>query len=270
MSNLIKRTLTGVVFVAIIVLSITIHPLFFGALFFIVSLFALFEFQKMFAFSELKIQSLNSMIIGGVLFAISFLIDYLGIDVRWLFMIIPLVIIVLSNEVLNKHSKPFENVALTIFSIVYVVLPFVFLSKLGYVLNNSYNFILPLVFFCMVWTSDTGAYLVGVSIGKRRLFPRVSPKKSWEGFIGGVMLTIALGITLSFYVADILLVDLIVMGLIISVMGTWGDLTESLLKRSKGVKDSSDLLPGHGGILDRFDALTYAAPLVYLYFQFFR
>jgi phosphatidate cytidylyltransferase len=152
---------------------------------------------------------------------------------------------------------------------IYVVMPFVCLQKLAFS-GGDYNPWLVMAFFAMVWVNDTGAYLVGVTIGKRRLFPRISPKKSWEGFIGGVLFTIGLSYGISLYIDGYPMFLWLVAGLVVSVFGTMGDLTESMLKRAMDVKDSGSILPGHGGVLDRFDAVTFAAPLVYVLFEFFK
>ena len=120
-------------------------------------------------------------------------------------------------------------------------------------------------YFGILWISDTGAYLVGSAIGKHRLFERISPKKSWEGSIGGAIFALG-GAALCWYLfGDILLWQWFVLGLIIVIIGTLGDLVESLFKRSLGVKDSGSILPGHGGMLDRFDAVFISAPFVFAY-----
>ncbi|MBN2165754.1 MAG: phosphatidate cytidylyltransferase [Marinilabiliaceae bacterium] len=270
MNNFWKRTLTGIVFIFAIICSIVFHPFVFGIVFLIISLLGLFEYQNIIRKSGGNIQVINSFVGGLIIYVTGFLVSYYGVDFKWFLLLVPVFISIISVELFKGNTNPFENISLTVFSFVYTVIPFVFLVQLGFVENGVYNCHLPLVFFLMIWMNDTGAYLVGVSFGKRRLFPRISPKKSWEGFVGGVVLTLFLGVVLSQFISVISLFDFIVAGLIISVLGTWGDLTESMLKRSKGIKDSSDLLPGHGGILDRFDALTFAAPMVYIYFEFFK
>jgi phosphatidate cytidylyltransferase len=154
--------------------------------------------------------------------------------------------------------------------VIYVVVPFSLLVITGFTQSglSNYNPTIILGFFFLLWTSDTGAYLVGISLGKHRLFPRISPKKSWEGFFGGLVFTLIVSWVISKYFTVISLTDWVIIALIIGIFGVLGDLIESLLKRSFDTKDSGNILPGHGGILDRFDSVIFSAPLVFLYFQF--
>ena len=134
--------------------------------------------------------------------------------------------------------------------------------------SEGYSPLLPLTIFIFLWLNDSGAYCVGSLIGKRRLFERISPKKSWEGSIGGGVVCIIAAVVLSFYFVELTMGQWIGLALTIVVFGTWGDLTESLLKRQLKIKDSGTFLPGHGGLLDRFDSSLMAIPaaVVYLYF----
>lgn len=122
--------------------------------------------------------------------------------------------------------------------------------------------------FATIWINDTGAYIIGVSFGKHRLFERVSPKKSWEGFFGGALAALAAGYVFSVFIPDLTLVQWLLFSQIVVVFGTFGDLIESLLKRTIGTKDSGNILPGHGGFLDRFDSMLLAAPVIFIYLSF--
>ena len=270
MSNFWQRTITGILFVLVLVASIIIHPYLFSALFLIISVLGLLEFNNIIKIQLSRIQYINTLVLGIIIYVDAFIINHFSLDPSWILIVLIPVILVFISELYRKTEQPFLNIGMTILSAVYVVMPFVFLVQLPYVKGDGYKYIIPLLFFSMVWINDTGAYLVGVSIGKRKLFPRISPKKSWEGFIGGIIFTLILAYVVSFFTTDLVIVDLMVMALLISIFGTLGDLVESMLKRSHNIKDSGDLLPGHGGILDRFDALTFAAPLVYMYFVFFK
>ncbi|GAI59219.1 unnamed protein product, partial [marine sediment metagenome] len=125
-------------------------------------------------------------------------------------------------------------------------------------------------FFILFWVSDTAAYLFGVSFGKHRLFKRISPRKSWEGLLGGAFIALITAYLLSLYFKDLRLPDWIIIAFIVVIIGTFGDLVESMYKRSLGLKDSGRILPGHGGILDRFDGVLLASPIVFTYLQLIR
>ena len=172
-------------------------------------------------------------------------------------------------ELFLKASLPFNNVALIIFSLIYLALPFSLLSHftlLSSVPVFTPNIVAGILF--LTWANDSFAYIVGSQIGKTPFFPRVSPKKTWEGTIGGgVCCMITAGIIAQFF-KQLGLMDWLIIGGIIAVFGTIGDLVESLLKRSVGVKDSGTFMPGHGGFLDRFDAFIFCIPFVYLYLSF--
>ena len=164
-------------------------------------------------------------------------------------------------ELYQKNKIPFENVGKTILGVMYVALP---LSLLMVVLfeNHQYRPNLLLGIFLLIWSNDTFAYLVGSQIGKNKLFPRISPGKTWEGTIGGGICTLIVAFLLSLIFKEIELKDWMAIGLIAAVFGTIGDLVESMLKRSKGVKDSGNFMPGHGGALDRFDAFIFVLPFI--------
>jgi phosphatidate cytidylyltransferase len=179
----------------------------------------------------------------------------------YLFLVFTLILIV---ELFKKNEKPFTNVAYTLLGIFFTVIPFTFFHEIAYV-AGSYNFHFPMAFLLMLWANDTGAYLVGSKFGKHKLFERHSPKKTWEGFFGGVIITAGVAYIINYYYTDISLSQWIIMGVLISCFGTIGDLIESMFKRSINIKDSGGLLPGHGGLLDRFDGLLIAAPIVYIY-----
>src|SRR5690606_14589514 len=166
----------------------------------------------------------------------------------------------------RKTAHPVQDVAYSIFGLMYAAVPFIFFMELGF-LENTYNAYVPLGFLILLWTNDTGAYLAGKSLGRRKLFERISPNKTWEGFIGGVLMAVITGIILSRYFGVFPLWNWVCMALIIGIFGTFGDLVESMLKRNIGVKDSGNILPEHGGLLDRFDGLLMAAPLVYLFLK---
>ena len=171
-------------------------------------------------------------------------------------------------ELFRKQANPFTNIAFTFLGVIFATLPFSFFHALAYVTNTGYNNHVPIAFLLMLWANDTGAYLSGRWLGKTKLFERHSPKKTWEGFFGGVLISAAAGYIISIYFTDLAWNVWVSMAVIIGCVGTLGDLVESMFKRSLNIKDSGGILPGHGGLLDRFDGLLLAAPVVYTYLYF--
>ena len=178
------------------------------------------------------------------------------------------------SELYLKQKNPINNWAYTTLSQMYIALPFSLINVLAFMGDKDgdihYNYVIPLSVFIFLWINDTGAYCAGSLLGKHKLFPRISPGKSWEGSIGGaVFVAIAAYIIsqLSPATAQLSPLQWIGLGLVVVVFGTWGDLVESLFKRTIGIKDSGNILPGHGGMLDRFDSSLMAIPAaaVYLY-----
>lgn len=160
------------------------------------------------------------------------------------------------SELYTRHETPFQNIALDLFATLYTVVPVAVAMTLG-----------PrelLTLFVMVWVSDVGAFMVGITAGRHKLFERLSPKKTWEGCIGGVVLTAAVGALMGHLLFDGHIWQWAVIGLLTSVSAVLGDLFESMIKRSIGIKDSGNVIPGHGGMLDRFDAFLFAAPVFWV------
>jgi phosphatidate cytidylyltransferase len=183
------------------------------------------------------------------------------------------IIYLLIAELYLKQDDPIQDWAYTMLSQMYIALPFSMLNVLAFTSDSSgvvvFNTLLPLSVFVFLWMNDTGAYCVGSLIGRHKLFPRISPGKSWEGSIGGAVVVLAVAAAISIYIDDVMLTlpQWLGLGLVVVVFGTWGDLVESLFKRTLGIKDSGNILPGHGGMLDRFDSSLLAIPaaVVYLY-----
>jgi len=234
----------------------------------------LWEFYSLIGKTEAKALRLYGLLIGIAFFFIFFPGIMSGDSSYLAILIVALFNLTFIIELFRKSNTPFLNIAYLFLGIIYVVVPFALLAYISSVIdvisgifspdNHSYRYFL-LGFFFLIWSNDTFAYLVGISIGKHRLFERISPKKSWEGFIGGIICTQGVAYLISIYFTEIAWMHWLAIALIISIFGTLGDLVESMLKRSLGVKDSGTILPGHGGILDRFDAVLLAAPFVVTY-----
>jgi phosphatidate cytidylyltransferase len=185
-----------------------------------------------------------------------------------LFLFVLSVSLVFIRELFKISVAPFANIAYTLVGMAFVIIPFSFFHALAYINKQGFNFHIPMAFLLMLWANDTGAYLVGLTIGRTKLFERHSPKKTWEGFIGGVVISAGVGYIISLYFPELDWKQWMSVGILISCFGTLGDLVESMFKRSINVKDSGSILPGHGGLLDRFDGLLLAAPIVYTYLYF--
>jgi phosphatidate cytidylyltransferase len=267
------RALTGAVFVIVLIGGILWRYESFAALFLLITILGLWEFYGLVEKAGAKPQKVFGTFTGAFLFialASCFWADY-GVNLLWVFTI-PLLFLMFIFELYRKKEQPFTNIAYTIFGIVYIALPFsllVFLPAIGSHEGNIYQPMLILGFFLLMWTSDTGAYLSGKAFGKHKLFERISPKKTWEGTVGGAGLCIILACVFGYFrsVWGLDTLHWIVVALIIVIAGNLGDLSESMFKRSINIKDSGTILPGHGGILDRFDAVLIAAPFVFVYLK---
>lgn len=272
-NNFLQRAITGILFVAIIVGCILYDPLAFGTLFVTVSALTIREFGHLVNQSgEVSINRTITMLGGAYLFLaiMGFCIDAAGSKIFIPYLI--LIIYLMVSELYLKKKNPVLNWAYSMLSQMYIALPFAMLNVLAFqndpeASSVSYNPILPLSIFVFLWLNDTGAYCFGSLFGKHRLFERISPKKSWEGSIGGGVFSIIAAIVMAHYFPFMPISIWIGLALTVVIFGTLGDLTESLLKRTIGIKDSGNILPGHGGMLDRFDSTLMAVPaaVVYLY-----
>ncbi|MFH1004449.1 MAG: phosphatidate cytidylyltransferase [Bacteroidota bacterium] len=277
MNNFWTRTLTSVVFVTVMLGCICWSFWSMAILFLVISVLGLWEF-----YSVIEKNGIRPQKIYGILYGIIFFIS-IGLFFDSLFSLainIFLLFSIFFIEIYRKSEKPFVNISTTIIGLIYVVLPFSLLLSVSSILCASeklssiifysgndftiYKYFI-LGFFFLLWSNDTFAYLIGRTIGKHKLFERISPKKTWEGTIGGVVMTLIVAYFISLWITELALIHWLVIAFIISVFGTMGDLVESNFKRSLGVKDSGNILPGHGGILDRFDGLLISSPFVVIY-----
>ncbi|MCD4747375.1 MAG: phosphatidate cytidylyltransferase [Bacteroidales bacterium] len=270
MNNLITRTTTGIIFVILIIGSAVFNPFIFAFLFLLISILGLLEFYKLIELGDIKPQKVPGIIIGSLLFISITLTAFKFISFYYLIFNIPLIFLFLIIELFRNKSFPFTNIALSIFGILYIVLPLSILNFFFYFdfKHQEHQYGILIGFFIILWINDIFAYLTGTKIGKHKLFERISPKKTWEGSIGGAIFCIIAAIIISFFNIELSLIQWLIMALIIIIFSTLGDLVESLLKRSLNIKDSGNILPGHGGILDRFDGVFVAAPLVFIYLFF--
>ncbi len=277
MKNFIVRAITGVLFVAAIVVCF-INPTAMALLFALITGLTVWEFTGL--VNERDGVDTNRFIctVAGVYLFLAMTGFCSGLTPSTVFIPYLLTIIyLLVAELYAKNADPINNWAYTMMSQMYTALPFSLLNVLAFRATSdgvAYTYLIPLSVFVFLWLNDTGAYCFGSLLGRHKLFPRVSPGKSWEGSVGGaiVVMAAAAGIwhlTKKYGVNDLRLgmLQWIGLGLTVVVFGTWGDLVESLFKRTIGIKDSGSILPGHGGMLDRFDSSLLAIPaaVVYLY-----
>lgn len=266
MKKLLVRVATGAVFGIVLLASILYNNISFGALFALVTCLAVNEFCNL--VHEYKKTTFSTMlaVVGGMyLFFAMFMLD----KVTSPFMLfVPYLMLIVYNfirELYKTDGSALDNFAYFALSQLYAALPFAMLNILTTFGGAGYNYIMPLSIFIFLWCSDSGAYFVGSAIGRRKLFERISPKKSWEGSIGGGVLALVAAYILSIYHPMLGTWEWMGMAIVVVVTGTWGDLIESCMKREMGIKDSGNILPGHGGILDRFDSAMLAIPSVAVY-----
>lgn len=270
MKTLLTRTLSGAVFIGIIIGSVLFSNIAGAIVFGIVSFIGLFEFYKNLEAKGVSVQKYPGMIGGVLVYSSLALTGILSTHFYLLAIILPVFFGIFIVELYRKKENPFTNIALTITGILYAVVPLGLINWIPFIWSFEYNPMNVLCIFILVWTNDTFAYLTGMTFGKHRLFERHSPKKSWEGFIGGIIFSILMAYVLvRFSSIDIPLLCLVLAALIISIIGTLGDLVESMYKRSLDIKDSGNIMPGHGGALDRFDSILMATPFLFLLFVLF-
>lgn len=266
-TTILIRSASGLVYIALIVGAIMRGGISFSVVFSLLAIFSLFEYHTL----ANKLDGIKTLpwygALGGIIAFLPFYFDAVSLPIAmsaYLLFIFSFGI----TEIFRKKPNPIHNTAYNVFGQMYIVLPFVLMANLLDI--NPY---LLLSVFVIIWTNDTFAYLVGSLIGSHKLFPRISPNKSWEGFVGGLVGALAVvflfnqfgGYTIT---PDFTLAHWLIFTLVIVLFGTLGDLFESLLKRTVGVKDSGNIMPGHGGLLDRLDSVLFAVLPAYLFIIF--
>lgn len=274
MKNLIIRALTGIIFVVVLISAICIHPIFFLILFCIITGLTLWEFGGLVKhYENANLQRTVNMLGGVYLFIATFVYANGLTDGKIFLPYLLFIMLTMIAELYYKAPNPINNWAFTLFAQVYCAGSFSMLNFIGAEPGTlgimSYTPLFIMAIFIFVWLDDTGAYLVGSLIGKHKLFERISPKKSWEGFFGGLILALASSQAFAWFAPEINRMNWLGLAATVVLFGTWGDLIESLLKRTLGVKDSGNVLPGHGGMLDRFDSVMLAVPASYIYIELF-
>ncbi|WP_299818713.1 phosphatidate cytidylyltransferase [uncultured Pontibacter sp.] len=268
LSNLSQRIIVGVLGAAIFVGSILFGEWTYFILFLGLTLLGILEFYRLVQVQGIMPHRGIGVTLGAVFYTSVFLVERELVAAEIMYISAPLLFLVFILEMYRKHPQPFTNIAFTIMGAVYIAGPFGLLHTLAFI-EGAYSWQPILGLMLLIWASDTGAYIAGKNFGKNKLFERISPGKTWEGWIGGTLLAVAVGYVLSLFFTDLQTYQWVIVAFLVAVFGVWGDLTESLLKRSLGVKDSGTLLPGHGGILDRFDSLLMAIPFIVAFLKIF-
>jgi phosphatidate cytidylyltransferase len=259
------RAITAFFFAIVMLGSFFLGAEVFTLFYLILSLAGLYEFYTLVHTAGIRPHKIIGIFLGLLLFVFIALFPVFPFDSKYFLLAVPLAVSVFLFELYRTDKSPFHNIGYTYLGLLFVVVPFCFFYALGFLKDHTFSFHLPFAFMLMLWASDTGAYLFGRKLGKTKLFERHSPKKTWEGFGGGILMSLLVAGIISYFFTEIPLLVWAGMSMLIVSFGTLGDLVESMLKRSLDVKDSGTLLPGHGGLLDRFDGLLVAAPIVYVY-----
>ncbi|MDR0394985.1 MAG: phosphatidate cytidylyltransferase [Tannerella sp.] len=268
MKNLIQRALTGIVYAVVLVAAICIHPFLFAGVFSMIAGLLIHELYGLLKYEGPRWLRILGIFGGMYLFVATCLYagDYAGHVVFFPYLTILLVILI--SGLYIRNANPVREWGTALFAQCYCAGTISLLCFIPYRVSPDYNPLPVLMIFIFIWLNDTGAYLIGSWKGKRRLFQRVSPLKSWEGFFGGLLVVVVSSLCFAYFYENLMTwYQWLIFAFVTVISATWGDLVESLLKRTYGVKDSGKILPGHGGILDRFDSAILASPCVYVYFE---
>lgn len=267
--NIVVRILAGAVFVGLLLGGILINEYTFAIIFSIITVLSLYEFYGLVERdAKVPIVRVWNVLGGFFLFLGSFY--YCAYEAS-LIAYIPYIIYVLVlfiSELYLKRANPIQSLAYSLLGQLYIAAPFALTNYLVFsYAPGSYRYVYVLALLVFIWVNDSFAYLTGMAFGKHRLFERISPKKSWEGFVGGAAVSIASSLIFAHYFMNLSTVAWLGFAAVTVIFGTWGDLFESLIKRTLGVKDSGNMIPGHGGILDRFDSTILVIPAIFVYLE---
>jgi len=267
MTEIEKRILTASVLITVIVTTVRLGPYSFAALLLLINLLSLDEFYRLVE----KTGPPPSRVVGAfvsttMIFSVMATLTNL-VSWKCLLLNIPVVFCTFIDALYRPVYEPFQRLAITFLGVGIISLPICCFAALSFQapFSPNYQFEIPLGVFLLLWMNDSSAYVTGRCFGTHPLFQRISPGKTWEGSVGGAVAALVTGYLLSRYFTFLSLIEWECLSMIIVVTGTYGDLIKSLLKRNLGVKDSGNILPGHGGMLDRFDSLLGSAPFVYTY-----
>lgn len=268
-NNLTQRVIVAILGVIVIISAIYWQAWSYFAVFLIIAFLSIREFYKLVGIDGYLPLKFWGTLTGILIYTFTFLVQMDLIKPDIFYLVFPFGSIIYFIKLYKKSDvKPFTNIAYTFLGILYVGVPFSLLHVIAFCTGN-YEFELVTGILLLTWASDTGGYFAGTLFGKTKLFLRISPKKSWEGFVGGAVLTLAIAFLISNHAAILPMWKWMTIGILTVIAGTYGDLVESLFKRGIKIKDSSQSLPGHGGFLDRFDALLLSLPFIAAFLKLF-
>ncbi|MEL6152513.1 MAG: phosphatidate cytidylyltransferase [Bacteroidota bacterium] len=262
LSNFRQRALTALVAGTVAIAAISCSAWSYFALFLLVLVKAMLEFYQLARLQGVVPAALWGTLSSLLLYLLVFVYATGWLEATALYVLVPVLTLMFPAALYRKGSaSPFTDIAYTLLGVIYVGAPFALLHLVAF-WQGAFRAELVLGIVVLLWANDTGAYLVGSCVGRRKLFERISPQKTWEGSVGGGIFVLAIGCLLARFFPILGSVQWLGMGVIVVVAGTYGDLVESMLKRSVQVKDSGTAIPGHGGMLDRFDSFLLAVPLI--------
>lgn len=268
MNNFTTRILSGIVYVSVLIFSILYSKISFLSVFFIIMMLCIYEFSKM-----IQLKSVFPYILGFLTYLFGNILNVEDVPSKIIFKYVGILLFltIFSSFVsilFAKKDEIISHLGKIFLTLVYIIIPFILMAQIPF-FNTDFKYASTIILgvFLLIWSSDSFAYLIGKNFGKRKLLQRISPNKTIAGFIGGFIACVIASIIIAEYFTVLSLTQWIVISILISIFGVLGDLIESMFKRQAGIKDSSNLIPGHGGFLDRFDSVIFAAPFIFIYLQ---
>jgi phosphatidate cytidylyltransferase len=266
LTNFQKRVVFGIAGVIVMLTGIILSPWGFFLIFFLTCLFSLLEFFKLLKSEGFSVPGYYGTFAGISIYIFSFLVEAEFIHEEFFFVLCPIFSLIFLIQLYRKEENAFISLAFTFLGIIYIAIPNSMLVVSAYS-KGSYSWQIVVGILLLVWANDTGAYFTGKAFGRHKLFARISPRKTWEGSVGGLLLALLIALVESYFFSDLYIWQWFCISIIVVVTGTLGDLVESMFKRSIEIKDSGSSIPGHGGFLDRFDSLMFSVPFVTVFLQ---